>query len=617
MILLPIVERELRVAARKRSTFWVRIGAAALALLIGAGVLLLMTLPGSGLASMNMGGALFSLLTWLSLAAALSAGLFLTSDCLSEEKREGTIGFLFLTDLRGWHIALGKLLATSLRSFYAQSAVLPILALTLVMGGVTGTQFWKTSLALISALELSLVAGLCISSMSRDSQKALTGTTLLVLFLVGGGPLFDTTLAWLEGTSFKASLSLTSPGFLFVSAGAGGSLPFWSAVLANQVVGLSLFGLSAVLLPRTWQTGAPKRKDPSVRRLARWRSKTESSRFAFRAPLLAVQPVEWLLCRARWQAFPFWCVTGLLVAGLVAIYIFESQPTALGIWSFLSGFFSFVLYLGVASYAVRFFCDARKSGLLELLLTTPLTGLDIVQGQWRGLLRQFGIPLVIAMSAYTINTYIAQREQLRTWGQMSAAMSSLAASTVATNSGGVVITSTRRLNVSFPPTPSTGSTTGSASSASPKDGVRRLLAAALLTAASAAVVLTHVAALIWFGMWMGLTSRTGNLAALKTIVFVQVIPTLAITFCSALLLPILMLSRIVSPSGSASASLFLWYPILGAGLSTALALAKDAVFIAWARRRLHADWRAMASQSNPAAGPPTPPRLPIHVHSPV
>ena len=51
----------------------------------------------------SLGSGLFGVLTWLSVATALCAGLFFTSDCLSEEKREGTLGFLFLTDLRDFH----------------------------------------------------------------------------------------------------------------------------------------------------------------------------------------------------------------------------------------------------------------------------------------------------------------------------------------------------------------------------------------------------------------------------------------------------------------------------------------------------------------------------------
>src|SRR6266513_2034339 len=148
MTFLPIVGRELRVASRKRSTFWVRVAAALVALVIGSGFLILTQIGPFGIGPAALGKGLFGTLTWLSLAVALSAGLFFTSDCLSEEKREGTLGFLFLTDLRGHDVVLGKLLATSLRVFYALLAVFPILAVALIMGGVTGAQFWKTSLAL-------------------------------------------------------------------------------------------------------------------------------------------------------------------------------------------------------------------------------------------------------------------------------------------------------------------------------------------------------------------------------------------------------------------------------------------------------------------------------------
>src|SRR5439155_12481156 len=127
--------------------FWLRVASAITAVVLGSGCLLMGGWQGVGTA--QMGSMLFYALTWLSLAAALSAGLFFTSDCLSEEKREGTIGFLFLTDLRGYDVVFGKLLATSLRGFYSLLAVLPILAVTLLMGGVTGAEFWKNALALV------------------------------------------------------------------------------------------------------------------------------------------------------------------------------------------------------------------------------------------------------------------------------------------------------------------------------------------------------------------------------------------------------------------------------------------------------------------------------------
>ena len=112
---LPIVERELRVASRQRSTFWTRLIAAVVALIIAVGFLVISYWQSFIFGPTILGKALFGVLTWLSLGVALSAGLFFTADCLSEEKREGTLGFLFLTDLRGYDVVLGKLLATSLR----------------------------------------------------------------------------------------------------------------------------------------------------------------------------------------------------------------------------------------------------------------------------------------------------------------------------------------------------------------------------------------------------------------------------------------------------------------------------------------------------------------------
>src|SRR5437667_8476453 len=99
-------------------------------------VILLSSSISYGVGFVQLGGPLFAVLTWMSLAAALSAGLFFTSDCLSEEKREGTLGFLFLTDLRGYDLVLGKLMAVLLRCLFALIAVFPILAITQLMGGV-------------------------------------------------------------------------------------------------------------------------------------------------------------------------------------------------------------------------------------------------------------------------------------------------------------------------------------------------------------------------------------------------------------------------------------------------------------------------------------------------
>ena len=51
---------------------------------------------------------LFTVLNAIAFIFCLLAGVFLTADCLSEEKREGTLGLLFLTSLKGYDVVLGK-----------------------------------------------------------------------------------------------------------------------------------------------------------------------------------------------------------------------------------------------------------------------------------------------------------------------------------------------------------------------------------------------------------------------------------------------------------------------------------------------------------------------------
>src|SRR3954463_16015705 len=155
MTFLPIAERELRIRARRPGTFALRCVAAGLALGLCALVLSL-----NAFSAGQMGANTFGFMVALAFLYCLYEGLRNTADCLSEEKRAGTLGFLFLTDLKGYDVVIGKLLATSLRGLFALLAIFPILAITLLMGGVTGAHFWKASLALLDALFCSLAVGL-------------------------------------------------------------------------------------------------------------------------------------------------------------------------------------------------------------------------------------------------------------------------------------------------------------------------------------------------------------------------------------------------------------------------------------------------------------------------
>ena len=79
-MLLPVVERELRVAARQPATHWARFGAAAAAMLV-----VLFPLLSEGGVSRQTGGTLFALLSVLTLIACALAGVFLSATPLSRK----------------------------------------------------------------------------------------------------------------------------------------------------------------------------------------------------------------------------------------------------------------------------------------------------------------------------------------------------------------------------------------------------------------------------------------------------------------------------------------------------------------------------------------------------
>src|SRR6476659_3041882 len=133
----------------------------------------------------RLGIVLFHTVAVVTFFYSVLAGLLRTSDCISEEKREGTLGLLFLTDLKGYDIVLGKFISRSLNAFYGLLALLPVAAISLILGGLTGSEFWRTVLALLNLLFVCLAVGVFVSALVRQSRAATGGTFLLILLIFG------------------------------------------------------------------------------------------------------------------------------------------------------------------------------------------------------------------------------------------------------------------------------------------------------------------------------------------------------------------------------------------------------------------------------------------------
>lgn len=105
-----------------------------------------------------------------------------------------------------------------------------------------------------------------------------------------------------------------------------------------------------------------------------------------------------------------------------------------------------------------------------------------------------------------------------------------------------------------------------------------------------------------------MTSKNSNLATLKTIALVQIIPWFVIAFASGITTSLLMVPQLLGSGGSGAFS-FAWYQIFSDAVATALCVLKDAAFVVWARKKLYSEFRTRSTRTILPMHSPRPPVL--------
>ena len=401
MTVLPIVERELRVAARQGATYWVRLGIAVGAIFVAAVVLVLTF----GLPPQQTGRHIFEWLAGVMMVYCLAYGRRSTADCLSVEKREGTLGLLFLTDLKGHDVVLGKLVATSVRGFYGLLAMFPVLAIPLLLGGITSGEFWRVVLVLMDTFLFSLAIGMLGSALSRDQQRAMAANLTLLLLLMAAPAACMYALEFFgPGLRKLPQLLFSCPVYAFYLCDDAhyGVAPdhFWWTVGVIHGLTWLLVLTAGWIAPRAWQD-RPSRAEKS-----RWRELWHAWRHGPVAGQGRVSPDgPWTRMRfigsppapgsSRFMSGPSsrawpcggWC------AGRSSGRVWLDPSVAVLTALLLN--FTFKVWLAIE--AGQQLAEDRRTGAFELLLSVPLTVKDIVRGQLLALRRQFLWPLVTVL----------------------------------------------------------------------------------------------------------------------------------------------------------------------------------------------------------------------------
>lgn len=417
MTLLPVITRELISAARQPFTYYLR------ALAVGGLLLVsLLFVMRSGLHP-DEGATLFSCLSFALFVTIWILVPVLTADCISRERREGTLGLLFLTGLGASQIVVAKGLAHGLRAWSMWLAVLPVLAIPFLLGGVGWQEAVTSMLANFSAICWALAAGLLASAWSKRWLGALVKAMILSWLFLGlmasvAGWLLVSSLRipfarWVSGEWDLGALLLASGvqlGFISSSAsfGYGAFSTLTPAKLLRGIEiesAVSLFALMLVIAfagartrrawheepPPAWQLWCQKVFCTPIvldRFYHRWLRRR-----------LEANPIGWLEQRT-WSGR---LVTWAWLAAVIALYsAMLSDRNSVRGYAGVQYLMAWLLVGSMAMTAAGSFRRERETRVMELLLVSPLREADIINGRLRGLWGQFlpAVGLLLGVWSY-------------------------------------------------------------------------------------------------------------------------------------------------------------------------------------------------------------------------
>ena len=425
--LWPVVQRELRETARRPLNHWLRLGGAF------SGVIVFWFVTAR--APLNiLGWELFHNIHLLLLYLICGLVPALTADTIARERREGTLGLLFMTPLTASGIVVGKMVAQVLRALTLWLALMPLLTIPFLYGGVTWADIVAFLTIELCAGMLCLAAGVLASSLTDNRALAFILAFLLMGAFVGGGRKYQN-----QGMMSSARMLAPVAGspnrvprymFNLIPSGPGRNftmLPGHPGMFGGSIISVNSAGVAIVLassrpprslltedfciaaimllvsirfagycVERSWQD-----KVPSVRQKAwvqRYCSPLFEDRFARGMKrTLEWNPIAWLQ-QYSWKAR---CSKWGLCLLFVVLLCFSIDGNDLNAFGEL---LMALLMIMVAAYTyagVNGFLQEKKSGALELILVSPISVNQIIFGRVWGLWKQF-LPSALVLVAADI-----------------------------------------------------------------------------------------------------------------------------------------------------------------------------------------------------------------------
>jgi hypothetical protein len=304
---------------------------------------------------------------------------------------------LFLTPLSGENLLTGKYASVMIAAMPMAMAAVPIFAISLLWGGVNGSQVARAGLGLMHALSISVIVGVMTSCNSKSSGIAMAAA----LFALSIG-------AFIAGVF----LSLPLPGALNPMTPVFGIwepkiewIDFVCALLIWQLVFFYALQIKGRAFPKQWRD-----EEEAELRFANFYQQQKSEPIINRSNLTPAQaqptydavgtpkwfggnPIEWLTLREMGMHTGPWVFT--LAAAVCAAFAFF---TPIGV--FYLGLLTFALALYLCIAAARPFAVARQCNSVELIATTPIGYRGMIAGHLSALKKVFLWPALIVCSTF-------------------------------------------------------------------------------------------------------------------------------------------------------------------------------------------------------------------------
>jgi ABC-type transport system involved in multi-copper enzyme maturation permease subunit len=417
-----VIERELRVQARRRATYYSRLGWGLAAVLMLA---FLVAVAGD---KMQDGAYLFTILHTSLAAMLLLVSPIVAADSISRERREGTLGLLLLTPLKPRQIVAGKFVSHALRLFYFWLMMLPFLTLPTLLGGIPWSQVLLSSALLLTVIIIGLGAGMMASAISVHFGAAL------VLALVFAALANQTIITMLSSAPYlapthnvdyeiplSARLIFFASFLLFFPLN---YLEFFQNILPTtrhlpEFLSVGLIFISILFLLHAFyfctarlawacelkiETAAQAAFRRKFLTPVLWKKTFRRSM----ARRLDKNPFIWLEYRTAWARAARWGALLLVVGADAALLTVDAN---------LESFLQIQLYMLYVIAIVQAFKSAnsfqyeKENGAFELILVTPMTEAKLVAGRLRAVASYF-FPITLSLAVLTLVGLYWNRWQL-------------------------------------------------------------------------------------------------------------------------------------------------------------------------------------------------------------